>query len=239
VAHRARADRRRRQRGTAAPGGEWVGGWLAPPFFVTDAPEPYRAQVALWLELPEGFIVGQELTAPADAEGALGRVLIAALERPLIGTARRPSRIRVADAERAAEVRAIVGDGIPIRVAPTPELNEVLESMIEAMPSDSDEEPSYFGGGRIPEVAVAELFGAAEYLYRVAPWRVATDDQVMRVDISDLGIEGACLSIIGALGESLGSCSFPPLGPTPPSRKPQRIRPRSRGPLISVPRVWP
>jgi hypothetical protein len=158
------------------------------------------------------LIVGQELTAPANAEGALGRALKAALERPLAGSPRRPSRIRVADADLAAEVRAIVGNDVPIRVAPTPELDEVLESMIEAMPSDSDEEPSYLEGGRIPEEVVAELFGAAEYLYRVAPWRVATDDQVVRIDISDLGIEGACLSIIGALGESLGFLLFPSFG---------------------------
>jgi hypothetical protein len=188
-----------------------VGGRLTPPFFVTDADEPYRAQVALWLELPEGLIVGLELTAPADAEGALGRALSAALERPRIGPVRRPSRIRVADVDLAAEVQAIVGDGIPIRVAPTPELDEVLEHMVEGMASDSEEEPSYLEG-RIPEEAVAELFRAAEYLYRVAPWRVATDDQVVRIDIPDFGIEGACLSIIGALGESLGFLLFPSFG---------------------------
>ena len=211
MARRTRADRRREQ-GTSAPsGGEWLGGRLAPPFFITDAEQPYRAQIALWLELPQGLIVGQEVTAPANVEGALGRALLAALERPLIGPIRRPSRIRVADEALAAEVRAIVGDGVPILVTPTPELDEVLESMIEAMPSDSDEEPSYLEGGRISEAIVAEFFGAAEYLYRVAPWRAATDDQVVRVDISEFGIQGACLSIIGALGESLGIVLFPSL----------------------------
>ncbi len=211
MARRTRSDRRRSQRTTAPPGSEWLGGRLAPPFFITDCEQPYRAQIALWLELPQGLIVGQALTAPADAEGSLGRALSAALTRPLIGPVRRPSRIRVADQDLAAEVRAIVGDGVAILVAPTPELDQVLESMIEAMPSDSDEEPSYLEGGRISEEIVAELFGAAEYLYRVAPWRVATDDQVVRVDISELGIQGACLSIIGALGESLGIVLFPSL----------------------------
>ncbi|MEE9280651.1 MAG: SEC-C domain-containing protein [Myxococcota bacterium] len=205
MARRTRVDRRRRSRATRAS--EWVGGRLAPPFFVTDAEEPYRAQVALWLELPEGFIVGQELTGPAEAEGALGRALSASLERPLVGPPRRPARIRVANEALAAEVRAVSGDGIPIRVAPTPELDEVLESMIEAMPRDRQEE-SYLEDGRIPQEAVAELFHSAEYLYRVAPWRVASDDQVVRIDIPELGIAGTCLSIIGALGESLGVVLF-------------------------------
>jgi hypothetical protein len=142
VARRARATGRRLRPGNAETGCEWVGGLLAPPFFVTDAEEPYRAQIALWLELPEGLIVGQELTAPADAEGALGRALSAALERPLAGSPRRPSRIRVADSDLAAEIRPIVGNEVQIRVAPTLELDEVLVIMIEAMPSDSDEQPS-------------------------------------------------------------------------------------------------
>ena len=45
-------------------------------------------------------------------------------------------------------------------------------------------------------------------LYRSAPWESACDDQILRDDIPDLN-EGACLSIIGALGESLGFVLFP------------------------------
>jgi hypothetical protein len=103
--------------------------------------------------------------------------------------------------------------------------------MIEAMPSDSDEEPSYLDGGRIPEDAVAELFRAAEYLYRIAPWRVATDDQVVRIDIPDLGIEGACLSIIGALGESLGFLLFPSFGAYAAFREVAEDPPTPKGPI--------
>jgi hypothetical protein len=190
---------------------EWVGGQLASPFFVTDAEEPYRAQIAIWLELPEGLIVGLETAGPAEAEGALARALSASLEQPLVGARRRPGRLRVADEGLAAEVRAVVGEEIPIRVSPTPELDEILESMIETMPRDYQEEESYLEGSRVSPEAVAELFRSAVYLYRVAPWRVATDDQVVRVDIPELGIEGACLSIIGALGESLGLVIFPSL----------------------------
>ncbi len=48
-------------------------------------------------------------------------------------------------------------------------------------------------------------------LYRLAPWKTASDDQVLRVDIPALGVHGACLSIIGGLGESLGFVLFPSL----------------------------
>ena len=44
-----------------APAREWVGGSFESPFYVTDRAEPYRAQIALWLEQPEGLIVGTQL----------------------------------------------------------------------------------------------------------------------------------------------------------------------------------
>ena len=78
------------------------------------------------------------------------------------------------------------------------------------MPADG-EEASYFENGRVGADAVAALFRSAEPLWRLAPWKVAFDAQVIRVDIPRLGIEGACLSIIGKLGESYGLLLFPSL----------------------------
>jgi hypothetical protein len=95
-------------------------------------------------------------------------------------------------------------------VAPTPQLHAVLAEMAAAMPA-SDERESYLEAGRVPADVVATLFRAAEMLYRLAPWKTASDDQVFRVDIPALGVHGACLSIIGGLGESLGFVLFPSL----------------------------
>jgi hypothetical protein len=187
-----------------------VGGRLSPPFFIEEGDEPYRAELVLWMENPSGLVVGQDVIAPGHVEGAVGRVLRRALERPLAGPSRRPDIIRVADPAIAAEVHAAIGDAIPVRVAPTPELDALLEQMLESMP-EGDEDESYLAGGRIPPEAVAKVFAAAEMLYRMAPWKVATDDQVLRMDIPALGVEGACVSIIGNLGESLGLLVFPSL----------------------------
>lgn len=184
---------------------------FAPPLFITEGPEPYRARVALWLELPSGLIVGQQLTEPTKADGLLGRALVAALERPLVGAARRPSRIRVTDAALVPEIRAVIGDNVPIRTALAPELDALLDAMIEAMEPQSDEEPSYLDDGRIPEEVMADLFQAAEMLYCIAPWRLATDDQVVRIDIRELAVDGWCLSVIGALEENRGIVLFPSL----------------------------
>jgi hypothetical protein len=204
-----------RQRSRRQPPGrearEWVGALLSPPFFIEDREEPYRAGLVLWMELPEALVVANEVIAPETSAGAVGRALRAALEQPFYGPPRRPTRIRVPDAALALEVRDVVGTRIPIEVAPTPELGALLEQMIEGMDDRDEHQASYLGDGRVPADAMAELFRCAEQLWRIAPWNAASDDQVLRMDIPALGVEGACLSIIGELGESFGVMIFPSL----------------------------
>ena len=206
-----RRRKRGRGRGRSRPKRrhEWIGGRLSPPIFIHDREEPYRPELVIWLAASSGLVVGQEAVAPEDAEGAVARVLLAALDRPLAGPKHRPDVIRVADHALATEVRAAVADAIPVVVAPTPELDTVVENLVEWMPDSDEGEKSYFEGGRIPPEAVAELFTAADLLYRTAPWKVAADTQVLGMDIPALGVEGACVSIIGHLGESLGVLVFP------------------------------
>ena len=205
---RARGGRRR-----DGGGREWVGACLSPPFFVTDRDEPYRPGLVVWMDVRDGLVVGQDVVAPENTDGAVGRALRAAMDHPLAGPPRRPDRIRVADAAVVAEVRAALGDATPVDVAPTPELDQLLEVMLESMQEEHEDEEdgSYLEDGRIPPAVVADLFTSAELLYRIAPWKVATDDQVLRMDIPALGVGGACVSIIGNLGESLGLLIFPSL----------------------------
>ena len=225
VETRVRGDRR----GTRGSR-EWVGGWLTPPFFVTDRDEPYRPGFVIWMELPDGLVVGHEVVIPENREGAVGRVLGAALEQPLAGPPRRPDRIRVAAGSLTDEIRAALGDATPIDVAPTPELDAFLHEMLESMSPD-DEGESYLEGGRIPPEVVADLFTSAELLYHMAPWKVATDDRVLRMDIPSLGVEGACVSVIGNLGESLGLLIFPSLAGYEAFGRAAEELPPGRGPI--------
>jgi len=183
---------------------------VSPPFWVGDGDASYRPDLVLWVEEPSGLIVGQELVLPGEEEGAVARILLAALKRPVTGAPRRPDLLRVADAALAAEVRGAIGDTIPVTVVPTPELDAVLEAIVDHAPGP-EEETSYLAGGQIAPAVVGELFTAAERLYHTAPWKAATDGQVVRVDIPALGVVGGCISIIGHLGESLGLLLFPSL----------------------------
>ena len=190
---------------------EWIGGRLSPPFFIHDRAEPYRPDLVLWMELPDGFVVGQALVVPEDTQGAVARTLRNAMTQPTVGLPRQPDVIRVADAATAAEVRAEVAGAIPVTVGPTPELDDLLQHMIATMPASQDDELSYFVGGRVSTAAVEKLFTAGSSLFVLKPWTVVNAAQVLRMDIPALRFNGACLSIIGQLDESRGVLIFPSL----------------------------
>nr|VFJ65567.1 MAG: Protein of unknown function (DUF2384) [Candidatus Kentron sp. FM]VFJ65739.1 MAG: Protein of unknown function (DUF2384) [Candidatus Kentron sp. FM]VFK15246.1 MAG: Protein of unknown function (DUF2384) [Candidatus Kentron sp. FM] len=191
---------------------EWVGGRLLPPFFITEGDEPIRLEMILWLELPDDFIISHTVIDSREQEQlSFGDTLRMALESPMVGLSRRPERIRVADSRLAAEVREVLPN-VKITVAPTPELNKILDLMQESMPPDLQEEEgeSYFEKGRVSEAIVNKLFHATRRLYLGAPWKkVLSDTQVLALDIPALGVKGACISIIGTLGEHLGLVIFP------------------------------
>jgi hypothetical protein len=199
-----------------------------------------------WIEAPEGLVVGHEVSTPSDESGALSRALLEAMRRPLVGPARRPSAIRVADSSLAAEVRAVVGDVIPVTIAATPEVECLADAMFESMRMEAglatdegggDEEASYFENGRVSPAAVADLFVAAQLLRRVAPWEVANDRQVLRLDIPELDVEGACVSIIGTLGDSLGLLIFPSLAGFEAFLE-AALKPRAELPRIDLGTTW-
>ena len=188
---------------------EWIGGRLSTPFFIRDREEPYHPDIVLWMELPEEFVVGQAVVVPEDAAGSVARTLRSAMTQPLVGAPRRPDVIRVADAATAAEVRAEVAGAIPVNVAPTPELEELLQHMIATLPASADDARSYFAGGRVSPAAVEKLFAACVPLFAAKPWTVAGDTQVIRMDIPALDVDGACVSVIGGLDEYHGVVIFP------------------------------
>lgn len=195
--------------GERAVGGEWVGGWIVAPFHVTEG-EPYRPEIIPWVEMPDQDIVNGTVIDPKGPDVSFSGALLQAMKAPMVGPPRRPARIRVADRRLAEEIRD-AAQGIEIVVAPTPEMDHVLQHMVETFAAERDEHASYFEGGRISRETVEEFFRAAEGLFLLAPWKKAADGQILRLDIPRLGVEGACLSIIGALGQSVGFLIFPSL----------------------------
>lgn len=89
---------------------------------------PHRPEMLLWLELPTDLIIGMHIVDPKKPV-SFGDVLQHTLARPMAGPPRTPNRIRVADARLAEEARDVVGDAIPIEIAPTPEVDLVIAHM--------------------------------------------------------------------------------------------------------------
>ena len=188
------------------PGREWLGGIVSPPYFVTEG-EPVRPELVLWLELPDGLIVGSKIYEPGDPQD-FPETLSSAMKAPLVGPPRRPDRVRVADPALAEALRERFLDLIVIN-APTPELTKILDAMIQDLSNGERPEPSYLESGRVSPEAVASLFAGARALYAVAPWRAAQSGHLIRLDIPALDVNAACLSIIGNPGKDFGFIIFP------------------------------
>jgi hypothetical protein len=114
----------------------------------------------------------------------------------------------VADPTWSVWVRETVGPSVPVEVGPTPELEEVRDFMMAAADAGG-QSASYLEGGAIAPELIEDLFRKACLLWDVAPWEVMDDDAVVRLDIPGLDVNGACLSVIGALGEDYGVLIFP------------------------------
>ncbi len=70
-------------------------------------------------------------------------------------------------------------------------------------------EPTHLKGGRIPAATVEALFAASGALFALQPWTILDNPPIVRVDIPALGVEGACVVIIGAHDENRGILIFP------------------------------
>ena len=106
---------RNRGASRSRPSREWIGGRFSPPFFIHDRAEPYRPDLVIWIELPDGFVVGQAVVMPEDTDGAVARTLRNALTQLAVGSSRQPDLIRVADAATAAAVRPRSRERFPSR----------------------------------------------------------------------------------------------------------------------------
>lgn len=192
---------------------EWAGGTVPAPFHIHDRPEPYRPELAIWVQLPEGLILGFGVLAPEDDAGrGLAQALQEAMATPMVGEPRQPDAIRVVNAAAAAEVEAEVAGTIPVTIGPTAEIDAIFRDVVEAMAKaapDGGVEPSYLWDGLIPIPRMAALFDAARALCALRPWEIDAEPPVFRMDVPTLDVDGACVTIVGQIGDVRGVLIFP------------------------------
>ena len=183
---------------------EWIGGRYTFPAQIREGKEVFRPECILWFEMPDCLLVSSTVIDPRHPV-TLAETFSEAMQRPEVGPPRRPARIRVPDEAMANELRMEI-HGIPIAVAPVPELDTAFAELC-AM-AESEANPTYLDDGATSPAIVARFFAAASRLFHAAPWRRLSEQQIIGVDIPDFDIHGACLSIIGSGGQSLGLLLF-------------------------------
>jgi hypothetical protein len=103
---------------------EWLGGHYTFPLEIHEGKKAFRPDCIIWLELPDRRLVGSTVIDPHQP-ATVTETLEEAMLRPAEGPPRRPARIRVPDEKMADELRRSIR-GIPIIVAPVPELDEAF-----------------------------------------------------------------------------------------------------------------
>ncbi len=192
---RPRAAARSSQR--PEPEGEWILGRRPAPF-VIEQPSPRRPHILLLVEAATGVVTASEVIEPDLADAEVASWVVAALPQG--------ARLRLEDERLAAALRPLVEPAHVLAVAPLPELDRVLESLAESIGSESPDELPW----RDDATAAARIafYKAATAFERARPWSIAGDSQVIELRAPALGRERACVSIIGAAGESFGLLLF-------------------------------
>lgn len=174
-----------------------------------------RAWMTVILERETELILGQDISlVPSNA--VAGKLLRQTLKHPLAGPARRPTVVVVESKELGDLVSGELG--LEVRVSATPlvegdrffaEMKRFLASGgLEAGEGEEDfAERSYFDDNLSP-AQVKDLIVQATALAKLRPWDACSDADLIRLDVPDLGVAGAGLCVIGAIGEALGFVIF-------------------------------
>ncbi|MCK6547317.1 hypothetical protein L6R52_15810 [Myxococcota bacterium] len=189
----------------------WQVAFDALPFYLPSSP-PVRPRVLLAAD-KNGLIIGFDLYEHVPDNRELAETLKRLMEQPMIGPPRRPGRVVISEPGLVLAL-AVALDGVEIVEGETPEADEALDSMSLAMmngPADADEDdggdPTYLDRDMTAD-DVARMFRSAARLWRAAPWRALSDAEAIGLDIPALGIEGACLSVVGQAEEVFGFVLF-------------------------------
>jgi len=201
--------RLRKPRPPLAGSDEWVVGRRTSPFYVTQ-PKPYRPDMLFLMDPGLDLIVACEVIQPETPVEEAARWVETALEkqREIAVKLALPRRIRVDDDRFTAALRDVLGSRIEIVEAAVPEVDAALGLLRERSSKRGGPAQGLPEEARDAEKSVARFFEAAAELYRLAPWEEADDSQTLGLDVPELGRQGACVCVIGALGESLGLLVF-------------------------------
>lgn len=182
---------------------EWGCGRFPLPVWIME-PEPYHPHLVLWMDTASRFIIHHDLLHPNASDDEL----IDSFRKAVGAVGAEPSVLHVPERSFARILRKGLSDRIRIEVGPIPELVEIIELMMSDMEQGEDEQ-SYLSEGQVRPETISLFFRASARLYGIRPWEIVeSDGQILALDAPTLGVEGACLVVIGQLEESRGFILF-------------------------------
>src|SRR3954451_20244726 len=122
---------------------EWIGARYKYPALIHEAGENLQPHVVMWMEMPSRFLLATTMIHPRKPE-SFAEIFDETMVPANAGVVRRPTSIRVPNDGLAKELRRVAG-GIPIMVAPVPELDAVFAELVEQTAGEA--KASYLGGG--------------------------------------------------------------------------------------------
>lgn len=154
----------------------------------------------IWVEQPMGIVVGNALVGAGD-DLAMATALARALVAPNFGAPRRPRAVRVATEAMTHGLRAALGDGVLVEIAPTPRADALGCSLSAQL--GQDESCGYLDLHGVDADVLADLFEAMSGL--AAQEVLLSESAPLRLDAPGIGVEGAigCMMDFGADGSGL------------------------------------
>lgn len=186
----------------------WMVGKHQSQALVMDNGKPYHPVMFMVVD-GEGMIRAISVGRADHGKSLLWEALTVAVEAPAAGLAGPPDVVVVAEEAMGKLVR----DALPradVRVHPTPELDALFEELADKLAEG--ETPMEPGGEFHPSVTErhkGSWYQAAAGFFKRAPWDILEEDRaLLGIMAPALGLPGAVVAIIGALGEGLGFLLF-------------------------------
>jgi len=185
---------------------EWVGGRIAAPVFVEEK-GGFQADLIVWIDATHDLVVGMQLVPPSEPDSLVGDILRQALDKPMAGPRQPPDRIRIAESHLAELVIPVAGS-VPVEVAPTPEIEHLVQMMGESFPGANPRLAEFRKLLHDNKILVSLLLSASAQLFRSGPWNLLWDSEVLQLEIPKLGVFDWCVSVMGRAKQSFGLVLF-------------------------------
>ncbi|NCO73661.1 MAG: hypothetical protein GW856_00080 [Cyanobacteria bacterium] len=153
----------------------------------------------IWVDGSEGFVRSMDVMRSKSGPEAMVRALLKAIENPHSpAIPARPQKIVVKDRQLQFFLRgALQGLDIIVDYQPELPLLDELWQNFQNMHTESDENISPELSKALEKVAISEI-------WKQQPWQSLSEEEIIKIDVNQWGVESLYACVMGMLGEEFG-----------------------------------